>query len=57
MHQLCIAAIMLESQLRNLSNLKFATRDFTGGPVVKNLSANAGDAMMGELRSHILLGN
>ena len=57
MHQLCIAAIMLESQLRNLSNLKFATRDFTGGPVVKNLSANAGDAMMGELRSQILLRN
>ena len=57
MHQLCIAAIMLDSQLPNLSNLKSATRDLACGPVVKNLSANAGDVVVGELRSHIPLGN
>ena len=36
-------------------------RDFLGGPVVKNLPCNAGDAglrsLVGELRSHMLRGN
>ena len=35
-------------------------RDFPGGPVVKNLPSNAGDAgwsLVGELRSHMLRGN
>ena len=34
--------------------------DFPGGPVVKNLPSNAGDAgqtLVGELRSHMLRGN
>lgn len=56
-HQLCVAAMMLDSQLVNLSNLKSATRDLAGGPVVKNHSANAAHTVMGELRSRIPLGN
>ena len=43
-----------------IGDSKMLKRDFPGGPVVKNLPANAGDVgqfLVGELRPHMPGGN